>query len=305
MNSDSELDRDFFAIDDNRAMEAAEYEPSASNEPNTEADHHSPREFRVGNVLGGVDDRKRVQNTLQKPFRWVCQILAQSNRVLNGQRAAGSGFVIGERTILTAAHNLFVLGHRANRFEISLAANGIRSSAPLGQYICTQAVHHPLYQSSQSRFDLAVIHLDQPLRRDLLPVPARYGTLPIVGIDSSVIHGISGWVVGYPKKYPDHEASSLPRPENGVQAYQYYCESDLRYDHAKQVISYELDTGGGQSGSPLVTVHQGPDGRSRSVAIGIHVEGGNDLTGNFAVPLESEQIAFVLGELDRVRPRIT
>lgn len=236
----------------------------------------------------GIDDRRRVDDTLVKPFRWVCQILAVSSLNPSGPKGVGTGFVIGRRTILTAAHNLVVNGAAAKEFHIYLAVCGDRTKPPLGRYVARTAIAHP--RAQDSRYDIAAIFLDSDLPHDLVQSPSGYGALPLAIVDGPALEGQSAFVTGYPKSYPEHDQGSFPTPDEGVQAYQYYCVSRLSYQ--SELLNYPLDTTAGQSGSPLIALQQDASGRRYSVAIGVHIEGSH-LTGNAAVPLDSQRMPFV------------
>lgn len=266
---------DFDFVAQNRLLEIP---PSLANTGESDA----PRKARE---VIGQDDRQRVTDTLARPFRWVCQIFAIAPAV--SVKGVGTGFVIGRRTILTAAHNLWVKGHKATRFEIYLAVSGDRLAPPLGHYTAVKAIAHPL--SSDSRYDIAAIFLEDQLPSTLVSVANRDDKFPLAAVTPQTLQGLRALVSGYPKSYPRHDRNKFPTPPEGVQAYQYYCISDLRY--ADGLVHYNLDTEGGQSGSPLITVHEDSGGNRFSVAIGVHIEG--DLAGNKAVPLDDERMRFV------------
>ena len=64
----------------------------------------------------GSDDRKRVSDATQLPFRWVCQVLGEDTDTR--RLSVGSGFLIGQRVILTAAHNLWAKANRVDQFLV-------------------------------------------------------------------------------------------------------------------------------------------------------------------------------------------
>lgn len=226
----------------------------------------------------GRDDRIRVTNVLEKPFCWVCQMLssAPGKKV----KTAGSGILIGPKTILTAGHNLYVDSARANYFQLYLGCNGNRSTA-LWKLQATRSVHHPEYKvNSTSQFDIAIITLEQPVEAQYFDY---YGAMPIMQINPAEWVGRSALVTGYPKDDPNRDprnARGFPTPSLGVQAFQYYCKSSLNYN--KGLFNYSLDTTPGQSGSPLVCVAE-INGQRSSTCIGVHIQG--DVAENRSVPL--------------------
>ncbi len=266
-----------------------------------EPDPADPGSIGLRNVLGGSDERVRVPSIGMKPFRWVCQILASAAG--STKMGVGSGFVIGRHTILTAGHNLFVRGNRASSFDIFLAVDGDRHSPRMGRYQSSDAVLHPRYQESISDFDLAMIRLREPLRLDTLTAPYSYAAMPLVEVQPAWMRGQKGFVTGYPKAYPESDRVRFLRPPLGTQAFQYYCVSQMRPTPDNRLLAYDLDTEGGQSGSPLIATHQNASGRQYSVAIGVHIEGGDDVSGNMAVPLDSDRLEFVTQTLARFEGR--
>ncbi len=253
--------------------------------------HADGPQVRPREVIGD-EDRQRVGNTLVKPFCWVCQILSSAPG--SAQYAVGTGAFIGPRTILTAAHNLYVKGRRADKFYIYLALNGDRHAPPLDSYEAVQSEHHPDYNDAInfSRFDVALVHIDNPLSSTILNT---YGIMPFVPVEPSQWEGVNALVTGYPKDYPKVDPNQphlYPTPEMGVQAFQYYCISPLRFTDG--VFKYTLDTTAGQSGAPLIASGL-VGGQSRSVCIGVHVQGNQG--GNMAIPLDQEMYSWVLTRL--------
>lgn len=204
-------------------------------------------------VVIGPDDRKRVTPTNVLPWRRICHL---SIKAANGSSFLGTGFFIGPRTVATAGHCVFLRdnGGWAREIKVSPARDG--SSTP-------------------------------------------YGT-----VGSSNLRSVRGWVVGRKRAY-DYGAIILPRsfrqPAIGAFGFAAYPDAMLRQGKlntagypgdkpsgtmwyhgrvaksvAARVITYDTDTAGGQSGSPVWQRR----GNTRTV-VGVHTNGspaGNSAT---------------------------
>lgn len=204
-------------------------------------------------VVIGIDDRKRVTPTTAQPWRRICHL---SIRAANGSSFLGTGFFIGPRTVATAGHCVFLRDNGGWASEIRVT-------------------------------------------------PARDGsTTPFPTVRATSLRSVRGWVVGR-KRVCDYGAIILPRtfrqPSIGAFGYAAYSDAMLRQSKlnlagypgdkpagtmwyhgrlaksvAQRVITYDVDTAGGQSGSPVWQRR----GLTRTV-VGIHTNGspaGNSAT---------------------------
>lgn len=243
----------------------------------------------------GVEDRKQVPDVAAVPFRWICQILVEHPNIARGQFLAGTAFLIDRYHLLSAAHNFYRGGRFASLAHVFIGCHGDRQACTFGRYRADTFLVHPRYRHPQhsldrQHYDLAVARLQSPLPSDLRAGDYPFGKMPIRQVDPRQVHGYEVTVSGYPKSYPEPDRGRYDSPPLGTQAFQYFCRSPVYVDG--DVFRYALDTTGGQSGSPLLAVHRGPDGRRQSVTIGIHVEG-DRRQGNIGIPLDAARLDFV------------
>lgn len=202
----------------------------------------------------GRDERLRVTDTREAPWRMVCHLLIQNTR---GVMHTGTGWLAGPSTIFTAGHNLLnhSKGHAASRVAVFPGRNA--AQAPHGQWVTTAFDVHPLWRvHARTEVDVGVVWLPQPLDH-------RFGWFGFSVQPNNILRGLRVRCAGYPDD---------KRPF-GAQWF-----ADSRIDDAQpQLLSYGLDTMPGQSGSPVFAL----DAAGRAVAVGVHV--GGAVTENLAV----------------------
>lgn len=203
-------------------------------------------------VVIGRDDRVRVTATTQVPWRRICHlaIRARDNRMF-----VGTGFFIGNRTVMTAGHCVFLNAHGG-------------------------------------------------WAKEILVTPGRNGDQrPYPGVRATTFRSVRGWTVGRDRNY-DYGAIILPPgPRTNIGAFGFGALPDSNLLQARvnlsgypgdklagtqwyhglktksvapRVVTYDIDTAGGQSGSPVWINRNGV----RTV-VGIHTNGssrGNSAT---------------------------
>jgi glutamyl endopeptidase len=211
-------------------------------------------------VVIGDDDRTQVGNTNQYPWRCIASLLITAS---DGTSWIGTGWLVSPRLLLTAGHCVYMhnQGGWASQIEVIPGRNA--DDRPFSSCIATNFRTVQAWMSDKDRnYDYAAI---------LLPENCRYGDQ-------------LGWF-GYTVK-GDDELTSLKSNLSGYPgdkpAGTQWFHSRTLTDVDERVLTYDIDSAGGQSGAPVWMRTQ--DG-SR-YGIGIHTNG--DLAGNSATRINQE-----------------
>lgn len=226
-------------------------------------------------VVHADDRRKLATDTMLDPFRYVCQVIGTKSGNTHGK--AGSGFIINSRTVLTAAHNLW-LGERSTQpsdwIDLLMVYPGLSGNRN-GNGVLARAVEssvpHPNYVNYRDpRFDFALLHLAEPL-------PAGFGSLPLIAVNPADLRNHLALISGYPFKEPRSSAEyTMP------QCNQYY-DVGLLVPH-DGLVKYFADTTEGQSGCPVIVITKDQYNRDVWTGVAVHIEGCIS-TGNKAAPI--------------------
>jgi V8-like Glu-specific endopeptidase len=206
-------------------------------------------------VLGN-DDRVRVADPLMRtnPWRQICALRIKAN---TGAGFVGTAWFIGPRVLATAGHCVFMQKEGGWPRSIDVIPGKFGASEPYGRATATRFASVEGWVKDGGReFDYGVIFLDDPA------LGARIGNFEVEAALDAELPGHTARISGYP--------ADRDRAE-----FQYFHERPLMTPTAT-LLEYDIDTFGGQSGSPVWRqVQNGPP-----VAIGIHTTGG--VTSNFA-----------------------
>lgn len=200
-------------------------------------------------VVIGQDDRVQVpvERMATNPFRQICALRIRSK---SGKTYVGTAWFIGPRTLATAGHCVFLQNDGGWAESIRVIPAKFGASEPLGVLTSKQFGSVDGWVEQRSRdFDYGVIHLDDPV------VGTRVGNFEVRVLDASTLKGTDAQVSGYPA---DRDAAT----------FQYFHMRPLQ-DVTESRLIYDIDTFGGQSGSPIWqnTVELG------TIAVGIHTSG--------------------------------
>ncbi|WP_106793549.1 serine protease [Aquimarina sp. Aq78] len=205
-------------------------------------------------VVIGKDDRKQIKGTTKYPWRAICSLRIKAK---DGTSWIGTGFLIGPRTVITAGHVVYMHKHGgwAKSIEVIPGRNGAKK--PYGS--CKSSHFHSVKgwtKSKKRSHDYGAI---------ILPKNCKYGNkVGYFGYGNYGFFDLLGLKVnlsGYPGDKP----------------------AGTQWWHARKIkavtsrtLVYNIDTAGGQSGSPLWRIKNG-----KRYVVGIHTNGyslGNSAT---------------------------
>lgn len=211
-------------------------------------------------VIIGTDDRTRINPTTSYPWRAICSLLI---RTKTGKSYIGTGWFVSPRTVVTAGHCIYLHneGGWAQSIEVIPGRNG--SLRPYGSAVSSNLRSVSGWTASKNRnYDYGAIILPTSA-----PLGKTVGFFGIANKNDSFLKSTTLNLSGYPG---DKDGGSTQwfhfRQSKGV---------------TSQVITYEIDTMGGQSGSPVW--YKSGDQR---YAVGIHTNGHS--SGNSATRINLE-----------------
>lgn len=201
------------------------------------------------------DRRKQILETELAPWRMICALEIEAQ---DGTPFVGTGWFIGPRTVVTAGHcvhDAAELGGWAGRITVIPGRNG--ASQPFGSVESRRFSAVDRWLSDRDpEYDYGAIHLDADLGTTVGTFAA--GVFPDATLRNRLVN-ISGY----------------PAPRGGGTE-QYFHSNRVKGVTPKRVF-YDVDTQGGQSGSPVWTYE---DGSTTPVVIGIHAYGLSDVPGS-------------------------
>jgi len=205
-------------------------------------------------VVIGTDDRARIMDTKPVPWRRTCHLRIQA---ANGRNFLGTGFLIAPRTVITAGHCVFMRsqGGWVRRITVTPARNG--AAAPFNK--CDALNFRSVrgwVNGSKREYDYGAIILPRNN-----PIPASVGAFGFANFSTQHLTGKRLNTAGFPGDKPPGTMWFMGRKAKQITA---------------RTLVYDIDTAGGQSGSPVWTNVAG----TRTV-VGIHTNGasgGNSAT---------------------------
>ncbi len=213
-------------------------------------------------IVFAPDTRERITPTTTPPWTSLGQLIVTFP---DANAYSGTGVVIGERHILTAAHNVF--DHELGGFAVAGVFLPTRDGATIPDRAYIDRVFVTDAYSgrtpSPDAEDYAVIRLSDEI---------DYPVLRLLAATDEQLDRAAVTVAGYPgDKQPDNTlwsaSGNLAAPDD-----------DFLY--------YQISTFRGESGAPVLL----PPGQAAPSIVGVHVAGDRTRQTNFAVRLTAERI---------------
>ena len=121
----------------------------------------------------------------------ICKLCVKFKTKHGTDDADGTGWLINNSTVVTAAHNLYSPLDESYAFEVKVQVGVTKGSSNVEtQWGHFAAIHWGFYAAGKRQNDMAMIKLDSPFNK---VVPIRCGNAPLVQSKSSFLR-----VVGYP-----------------------------------------------------------------------------------------------------------
>jgi len=198
----------------------------------------------------------------------------------------GSGTLIGNQYVITAAHNLFDRDTKTAVKKLKFFPGKNGATIPYESIVTHFAVHPDWYNTSLSNDKAKEVDIGVVKLKDSLGDSA--GFYGYREFDESEIKGKKLNVTGYPGEYSGK--------------YMYTMEGDLKKveDHR---IYYDIDTSGGQSGSGIwVNIQDPGDTEESPYVIGVHAYGSVDTNSGTRLTHEkAEKLKTWLEKLEKLK----
>jgi V8-like Glu-specific endopeptidase len=222
-------------------------------EPPRDAAEASFGETLILEAIIGNDDRVRAPDDFMRtnPWRQICALRIRSR---TGRSFVGTGWFISPRLLATAGHCVFMRDEGGWAASIDVIPGKFGDQDPYGRRTSSIFATVDGWVDEGGRdFDYGVILLEDT------ELGGAVGNFEVQAATNAELTGATARISGYP--------ADRDRAE-----FQYYHERTLTRISQSRLM-YDIDTFGGQSGSPIWSQENG-----KVVAVGIHTTG--SVTGN-------------------------
>lgn len=217
-------------------------------------------------IIGKIDSRRRITNTKANPWKRICHLRIQA---ANGLSFVGTGFFIGPRTIVTAGHCVYMHDQGGWAKQITVTPGRDATITPFKSYTATSFRSVKGWVTDKARnYDYGVIILPKSAA-----IPSGIGAFGFANYSKqSLMKQECLNTAGYPGKTPVPRDRDQPVPPPNTM----WFDGRRAKNITSRTIIYDIDTTGGQSGSPVwANLRNG-----KKIAVGIHTTG--DTRGNSA-----------------------
>ena len=239
----------------------------------------------IGGETGVIDgeNRVRITPTTGVPWRWICKVAVKGNRV--SQSGGGTGVLVSNRHVLTAAHVVYEAAQNMQNFSIEVTPALDYGDEPFGTYLVTARPKLPRnYRPDAANhldFDYALLELDAAVGTKTFAKlqgkalgfwgsPTSGANSVFARPDPATLNGKAVLTAGYPRS---SGAKKL------------MCAAGMLHsvNRLRRTMAMTADTTPGQSGSPIWATESG---QCRLVGIAV----GACQQANFAVRVTRELI---------------
>lgn len=218
---------------------------------------------RFSQVIGS-DTRTEVVDKRIPPYNSIVLLIMKYNNKLY----RGTGFLIKDNIVLTAAHNIYDLNLKKSADDVYIIGEP-KDAAHIRTY--TKLKISPDYASEKSnndRYDWGLIKMNDAMS-DLDTI----NVLQAADVSPSTLNDVL--IAGYPGAAQGNSTKDM-----------WEANGDVTYYNANEVMAYTISTSPGNSGSPVMIY----DHECRT-AIGIHVSGSANF--NYAKAIDNDVIAAI------------